>query len=71
MCIIELRILQISKIRTLYLYLAALSVTISWTQNLPDSKVVSGIQAYLSAIIIYLYAHDFQQAQKCYNDCSE
>jgi hypothetical protein len=22
-------------------------------------------------IIIYLYAHDFQQAQKCYNDCSE
>ncbi|XP_008812100.1 gamma-soluble NSF attachment protein-like isoform X3 [Phoenix dactylifera] len=27
--------------------------------------------AYLSAIIVYLYAHDFQQAQKCYNDCSQ
>ncbi|KAL5078689.1 hypothetical protein RYX36_007110, partial [Vicia faba] len=26
--------------------------------------------AYLSAIIVYLYAHDFQQAEKCYNDCS-
>jgi gamma-soluble NSF attachment protein len=38
---------------------------------LSDPKFVSGIQAYLSAIIIYLYAHDFQQAQKCYNDCSE
>jgi gamma-soluble NSF attachment protein len=43
----------------------------SSTQNLSDPKFVSGIQAYLSAIIIYLYAHDFQQAQKCYNDCSE
>ncbi|RLM65257.1 gamma-soluble NSF attachment protein [Panicum miliaceum] len=31
----------------------------------------SQCKAYLSAIIIYLYAHDFQQAQKCYNDCSE
>ncbi|RLM65508.1 gamma-soluble NSF attachment protein [Panicum miliaceum] len=28
----------------------------------------SQYKAYLSAIIIYLYAHDFQQAQKCYND---
>ncbi|CAI8585455.1 unnamed protein product [Vicia faba] len=27
--------------------------------------------AYLSAIIVYLYAHDFQQAEKCYNDCSQ
>jgi tetratricopeptide (TPR) repeat protein len=31
----------------------------------------SQCKAYLSVIIIYLYAHDFQQAQKCYNDCSE
>ncbi|KAI4963387.1 hypothetical protein ZWY2020_014175 [Hordeum vulgare] len=30
----------------------------------------SQCKVYLSAIIIYLYAHDFQQAQKCYNDCS-
>jgi hypothetical protein len=28
-------------------------------------------QAYLSAIILYLYAHDLQQAEKCYNDCSQ
>ncbi|KAJ6849353.1 gamma-soluble NSF attachment protein [Iris pallida] len=31
--------------------------------------VNSQCKAYLSAIIIYLYAHDFKQAQKCYNDC--
>ncbi|KAK7304063.1 hypothetical protein RJT34_15073 [Clitoria ternatea] len=28
-------------------------------------------KAYLSAIIIYLYAHDFKQAEQCYNDCSQ
>lgn len=28
-------------------------------------------QAYLSAIIVYLYANDFKQAEKCYNDCSQ
>lgn len=31
----------------------------------------SQCKAYLSAIIVYLYAHDFQQAEKCYNDCSQ
>ncbi|GAV57259.1 hypothetical protein CFOL_v3_00797 [Cephalotus follicularis] len=31
----------------------------------------SQCKAYLSAIIVYLYAHDFQQADKCYNDCSQ
>ncbi|XP_057430335.1 gamma-soluble NSF attachment protein [Lotus japonicus] len=31
----------------------------------------SQCKAYLGAIIIYLYAHDFKQAQKCYNDCSQ
>ncbi|XP_020103669.1 gamma-soluble NSF attachment protein [Ananas comosus] len=35
------------------------------------NAVNSQCKAYLSAIIIYLYAHDFQQAQKCYNDCSQ
>ena len=29
------------------------------------------IQAYLSAIVVYLYAHDFKEAEKCYNDCSQ
>ncbi|XP_027904949.1 gamma-soluble NSF attachment protein isoform X1 [Vigna unguiculata] len=28
-------------------------------------------KAYLSAIVIYLYADDFNQAEKCYNDCSQ
>ncbi|KAM7505728.1 hypothetical protein LguiB_004632 [Lonicera macranthoides] len=31
----------------------------------------SQCKAYLSAIIVYLYAHDFQEAEKCYNDCSQ
>uniref|UniRef100_A0A6N2KLG8 Gamma-soluble NSF attachment protein n=1 Tax=Salix viminalis TaxID=40686 RepID=A0A6N2KLG8_SALVM len=31
----------------------------------------SQCKAYLGAIIIYLYAHDFKQAEKCYNDCSQ
>ncbi|XP_051125308.1 gamma-soluble NSF attachment protein isoform X2 [Andrographis paniculata] len=31
----------------------------------------SQCKAYLSAIIVYLYAHDFQQAEKCYNDCTQ
>ncbi|XP_021888207.1 gamma-soluble NSF attachment protein isoform X2 [Carica papaya] len=31
----------------------------------------SQFKAYLSAIIVYLYAHDLQQAEKCYNDCSQ
>ncbi|KAJ6802106.1 gamma-soluble NSF attachment protein [Iris pallida] len=35
------------------------------------NAVNSQCKAYLSAIIIYLYAHDFNQAQKCYNDCSQ
>jgi hypothetical protein len=29
------------------------------------------VQAYLSAIIVYLYAHDLKQADQCYNDCSQ
>lgn len=29
----------------------------------------SQCKAYLSAIIVYLYIHDFKQAEKCYNDC--
>ncbi|XP_021734209.1 gamma-soluble NSF attachment protein-like [Chenopodium quinoa] len=29
----------------------------------------SQCKAYLSAIIVYLYTHDFKQAEKCYNDC--
>lgn len=35
------------------------------------SATNSQCKAYLSAIIVYLYAHDFKQAEKCYNDCSQ
>ncbi|KAK4440292.1 Gamma-soluble NSF attachment protein [Sesamum alatum] len=35
------------------------------------SATHSQCKAYLSAIIVYLYAHDFQQAEKCYNDCCQ
>ncbi|PHT89865.1 Gamma-soluble NSF attachment protein [Capsicum annuum] len=31
----------------------------------------SQCKAYLSSIIVYLYAHDFKQAEKCYNDCCQ
>ncbi|MED6119321.1 hypothetical protein PIB30_010833 [Stylosanthes scabra] len=31
----------------------------------------SQCKAYLSAIILYLYANDNKQAEKCYNDCSQ
>ncbi|GBG89196.1 hypothetical protein CBR_g48904 [Chara braunii] len=31
----------------------------------------SQCKAYVSAVIVYLYAHDLKQADKCYNDCSE
>lgn len=31
----------------------------------------SQFKAYLSAVVVYLYAHDFKEAEKCYNDCSQ
>ncbi|EPS66290.1 hypothetical protein M569_08488, partial [Genlisea aurea] len=31
----------------------------------------SQCKAYLSAITVYLFAHDFKQAEKCYNDCCQ
>ncbi|KAD3068934.1 hypothetical protein E3N88_36814 [Mikania micrantha] len=31
----------------------------------------SQCKAYLSAIIVYLAAHDFKQAEQCYNDCCQ
>ncbi|XP_065848017.1 gamma-soluble NSF attachment protein isoform X2 [Euphorbia lathyris] len=35
------------------------------------NAINSQCKAYLSAIIVYLYADDFKQAEKCYNDCSQ
>ncbi|GAA0156291.1 membrane traffic protein [Lithospermum erythrorhizon] len=31
----------------------------------------SQCKAYLSAIVVYMYAHDFVQAEKCHNDCCQ
>ncbi|GJW06778.1 gamma-soluble NSF attachment protein [Tanacetum coccineum] len=31
----------------------------------------SQCKAYLSAIVVYLYAHDYKQAEQCYNDCCQ
>ncbi|CAL1361440.1 unnamed protein product [Linum trigynum] len=31
----------------------------------------SQFKAYLSAIVVYLYANDVKAAEKCYNDCSQ
>ncbi|PWA94593.1 NSF attachment protein [Artemisia annua] len=31
----------------------------------------SECKAYLSAIVVYLYAHDYKQAEQCYNDCCQ
>ncbi|KAL1364069.1 hypothetical protein HN51_012241 [Arachis hypogaea] len=36
-----------------------------------SNAINSQFKAYLSAVIIYLYAHDFKQAEKCYNDISQ
>lgn len=54
----------------LYLYIFIL-VIISVIYLLKYMKLFILVQAYLSAIIVYLYAHDFGQAQTCYNDCSQ
>ncbi|KAG9439629.1 hypothetical protein H6P81_019794 [Aristolochia fimbriata] len=35
------------------------------------NAVNSQCKAYLSAIVVYLYAHDLSQAQKCYDDCCQ
>ncbi|GMY38034.1 gamma-soluble NSF attachment protein [Fagus crenata] len=35
------------------------------------NAINSQCEAYLSAIIVYLYARDFKQAEKCYNDCAQ
>ncbi|KAL9257024.1 Gamma-soluble NSF attachment protein-like protein [Drosera capensis] len=31
----------------------------------------SQCKAYLGAVVVYLYAHDLKQAEKCFNDCSQ
>ncbi|XP_058101765.1 gamma-soluble NSF attachment protein [Magnolia sinica] len=53
-------------------YTDAATFLLRWGLSADQCKAVhSQCKAYLSAIIVYLYAHDFKQAQKCYNDCSQ
>lgn len=51
-------------------YSDAATVLLRWGLAADKCKAVhSQCRAYLSAIIVYLYAHDFKQAEQCYNDC--
>eukprot|EP00249_Psilotum_nudum_P016350 c25778_g1_i1 orf=133-1035(+) len=53
-------------------YIDAATVLLRWGLAADKCKAIqSQCKAYLSAIIVYLYAHDFVQAEQCYNDCSE
>eukprot|EP00268_Persea_americana_P013575 TRINITY_DN159_c2_g1_i1.p1 TRINITY_DN159_c2_g1~~TRINITY_DN159_c2_g1_i1.p1 ORF type:complete len:296 (+),score=86.51 TRINITY_DN159_c2_g1_i1:1181-2068(+) len=53
-------------------YTDAATFLLRWGLSADQCKAVnSQCKAYLSAIIVYLYAHDFKQAEKCFNDCSQ
>ncbi|KAL5977337.1 hypothetical protein ACLOJK_021683 [Asimina triloba] len=53
-------------------YTDAATCLLRWGVSADHCKAVhSQSKAYLSAIIVYLYAHDIKQSQKCYNDCSQ
>ncbi|KAK1308393.1 Gamma-soluble NSF attachment protein [Acorus calamus] len=53
-------------------YEDAATFLLRWGLAADQCKAVnSQCKAYLSAIIVYLYAHDFKQAEKCHNDCSQ
>uniref|UniRef100_A0A0D6R4D1 Gamma-soluble NSF attachment protein n=1 Tax=Araucaria cunninghamii TaxID=56994 RepID=A0A0D6R4D1_ARACU len=50
----------------------AATILVRWGLAADKCKAInSQCKAYLSAIIVYLYAHDFKQADQCYNDCSQ
>ncbi|TXG48230.1 hypothetical protein EZV62_027524 [Acer yangbiense] len=53
-------------------YADAATLLLRWGLAADSCKATnSQCKAYLSAIIVYLYAHDIKQAEKCYNDCSQ
>ncbi|KAK9056012.1 hypothetical protein SSX86_027099 [Deinandra increscens subsp. villosa] len=53
-------------------YTDAATVLLRWAVAANKSNALhSQCKAYLSAIIVYLSAHDFKQAEKCYNDCCQ
>lgn len=50
----------------------AATILLRWGLAADKCKAInSQCKAYLSAIIVYLYAHDIKQAEQCYNDCSQ
>ncbi|XP_027185521.1 gamma-soluble NSF attachment protein [Coffea eugenioides] len=56
----------------LEMYTDAATVLLRWALAADKCNAThSQCKAYLSAIIVYLYAHDFQQAEKCHNDCCQ
>ncbi|KAH0451483.1 hypothetical protein IEQ34_018782 [Dendrobium chrysotoxum] len=53
-------------------YIDAATSLLRWGVAADSCNAVhSQCKAYLSAIIVYLYLHDFKQAQKCYDDCTK
>ncbi|XP_073027049.1 gamma-soluble NSF attachment protein [Primulina eburnea] len=53
-------------------YTDAATILLKWALAADKSNAThSQCKAYLSAIIVYLYAHDFRQAEKCHNDCCQ
>ncbi|GFP95845.1 gamma-soluble nsf attachment protein [Phtheirospermum japonicum] len=53
-------------------YTDASTFLLRWALAADKSNAVhSQCKAYLSAIIVYLYAHDFHQVEKCHNDCCQ
>ncbi|KAF8408711.1 hypothetical protein HHK36_004775 [Tetracentron sinense] len=53
-------------------YTDAATFLLRWGLAADQCKAVnSQCKAYLSAVIVYLYVHDYKQAEKCYNDCSQ
>ncbi|GFQ06951.1 gamma-soluble nsf attachment protein [Phtheirospermum japonicum] len=53
-------------------YIDAATFLFRWALAAEKSNAThSQCKAYLSAIIVYLYAHDFKQVEKCHNDCCQ
>lgn len=53
-------------------YMDAATLLLRWGLAADKCKAVnSQCKAYLSAVIVYLYAHDLKQAEQCFNDCSQ
>ncbi|XP_071698000.1 gamma-soluble NSF attachment protein [Rutidosis leptorrhynchoides] len=53
-------------------YTDAASFLLRWAvASYKCNALHSQCKAYLSAIIVYLYMHDFKQADQCYNDCCQ